>query len=288
MAKGAKGERRVNRNEQQVVKSLGAALPVQGLREQVTALEAAMALVLGDPLKKPVHKVRTATRRVEAQLELLGMLKGEDWAVRTALRQSGKVRKLLGEVRQAAGKVRDLDVQSEMVKKAVVGGKVRELHEEADELVKYLEGRRDKAAAALVEELKGHALKLGPKLEKLMELLKPAEGLLVADARLAELTRGWYEAGLEDEASDELLHAIRKRAKLARYIAEGGGEVAARLAATFEELQASGGGWHDALTLRMLAKKRLGKKSALVGMFREREGQALAIYRLRLGRGAAE
>lgn len=268
-----------------------AALPVQSLREQVTGLEAAIALVLGDALKKPVHKVRTATRRVEAQLALLGMLKGDDAAVRTAVRQSVKVRKLLGEVRQAAGKVRDLDVQMEMVKKAGVGKKSPELRQETAELVKYLEGRREKAAKELGKDLAGHALKLGPKLEELMQALEPAEGLRVADGRLVELTRGWYETGVKaagKEDSDELLHGIRKRAKLARYIAEGGGVEATALAAQFEEVQEWGGRWHDAMTLRMLAKKRLGKKSELVGLFGEREGQALAAYKQTLGRGAAE
>lgn len=281
MAKDAK-------SESQLVKSKGAALPVQGLRAQITTLEAAIAVVLGDPLKKSVHMVRTSTRRVEAQLELLGMLKGEDAAVRSTLRQSAKVRKLLGEVRQAAGRVRDLDVQIAIVKKAGAGEKASELQDETAELVKYLKGRREKAADALVKELEGRALKLGPKLEELMKALEPAEGLRVADGRLVELTRGWYAAGVEGKDSDERLHGIRKRAKLARYIAEGGGEAAAALAATFEELQASGGKWHDALTLRMLAKKRLGKKAALVKMLLEREGQALTAYKLRLGRGTSE
>lgn len=261
------------------------ARPVEGLRQQVTALEAAMALVMGDPLKKPVHRLRTTTRRIEAQLELLGMLRGEDAGIRAALRESAKVRKLLGEVRQAAGKVRDLDVQTEMVKKAVAGESLKGLLDEAAGLEEFLDGRRRKAADALVKKLEGHALELGPKLEVMMKLLEPAQEMEVADTRLVELTRGWYERGVKaagKEDSEERLHGIRKRAKLARYIAEGGGEVAAKTGAEFEELQEIGGKWHDALTLRQLAKKRLGKKAGLTEMFAVREGRALAAYKRKL------
>src|ERR1700743_3409491 len=48
--------------------------PVETLREHATALEAAMTVVLPDPRKPAVHKVRAMVRRLEAQVELLAQL----------------------------------------------------------------------------------------------------------------------------------------------------------------------------------------------------------------------
>jgi len=50
--------------------------PVQKLREAVASLEASVLLCLVRPGKVAVHRLRTSTRRVEAQLELLSMLPG--------------------------------------------------------------------------------------------------------------------------------------------------------------------------------------------------------------------
>lgn len=263
------------------VKDRTHAEPVRELRKQVTELEAALALVTAGARKKPVHTVRTATRRIEAQLELLGMLAGENSAVKSGLGESAKVRKLLGAVRKAAGKVRDLDVQEEMVRRAVAKDAAGGLKDEAVELGEHLKSRRTRAVKVLLTTLKGHVRRLAPRLEEMMQLLEPAADLTVADASLVELTKSWYEAGVKaagEGDTAERLHRIRKRAKLARYIAEGDGDSAAAVAAKLEDLQQSGGRWHDAMTLRSLAKRRLGKKAALVELFHEREKHALAEY----------
>ena len=82
------------------------AYPVQVLREHIIALEAALSVCLAEPAHKPVHRLRTETRRVEAQLTLLGLLPGmpEHEEHATALRKE------LRRLRRAAGEVRDMDV----------------------------------------------------------------------------------------------------------------------------------------------------------------------------------
>jgi hypothetical protein len=49
------------------------ATPVGKLREQAKRLEAALSVGVSTPTVKAVHELRAATRRVEAQLELLSM-----------------------------------------------------------------------------------------------------------------------------------------------------------------------------------------------------------------------
>ncbi len=84
--------------------------PVRTLREHVTALEAAMMVCLADPRPRAVHRLRTMTRRIEGQLALLAMLPA------SLCKQSAKkLRRILKKFRRAAGEVRDLDVQVDLI-----------------------------------------------------------------------------------------------------------------------------------------------------------------------------
>lgn len=85
--------------------------PVQVLREHATTLEAALSVCLADPAHKPVHRLRTETRRVEAQLLLLAQLP----EVPEHRDESAALRKQLKKLRRAAGEVRDLDVQRKLL-----------------------------------------------------------------------------------------------------------------------------------------------------------------------------
>jgi CHAD domain-containing protein len=259
-----------------------AAYPVQSLREQCTALEAAIGLVLAKPRKEPVHRVRTSTRRIEALLELLSTLKSEVRELAGLSKSVSKVKKLLAAVRKAAGRVRDFDVQRAMIKNSVggagAGGRARG---EAKHLRAHLKHLRAEEAEALIAELEGHARKLGPKLEKLLASLEPAQDMAIAPAHLTFLIRTWYAARtLDAGTSDEALHEIRKSAKLARYMAESAGAVA--LAAEFEETQQLGGTWHDTLILSQLASDHLGKKSKVYRIVREQEKDALDEFQQHL------
>jgi len=262
---------------------ISAAYPVHSLREQCTALEAAIGLVLVKPRKQSVHLVRTSTRRIEALLELLGAIEPKVPSLAGFGKSALKVRKLLAAVRKAAGKVRDFDVQRSMIKDAVSEGAKGRARGEAKHLRAHLKSLRSEEAAALIEELEGHARKLGPKLEKLLGRLEPAKDLAITRVRVTGLIRAWYAeqtAAEGSETSDESLHEVRKAAKLARYMAESAGVVG--LAAEFEETQQLGGRWHDNLILSQLASDHLGKKSRIYRLVKTQETGALGEYRQHL------
>lgn len=85
--------------------------PVPVLRERITALEASVTVCLADPDHKPVHKLRTETRRVEAVLLLLDLVS----SLPEHRRESASMFRALKKLRRAAGTVRDLDVHRKML-----------------------------------------------------------------------------------------------------------------------------------------------------------------------------
>ena len=216
-----------------------------------------------------------------------------------AAARAGKVRKLLAEVRRDAGRVRDCDVQLELVEEAVGSGagdglQVEGLQGEGDglqgegtKLRAWLKRKRASAAGTLLKDLHGHALQLAPRMEALIRALEPAAQESVSRERLLTVTRQWHAGrtrGLAGKRGEQALHDRRKAAKVARYLLEaaGPGGGLRKAAAMFEAVQESGGAWHDNLVLRRLAGKRLGKKSLLAVLFGEREEAALIVFRQHL------
>ncbi len=193
--------------------SSSVALPVQVLREHITALEAAITVCLADPGHKPVHKLRTETRRVEALLLLLALVPG----LPEHRKQASALLRALAKLRRAAGEVRDLDVHRKMLeefaetedglahkepssngtrppkaksaaKAAPATTKARAKHTEdreqssaahlsdaATDLRKQMARDRDKAATALQDLLKERQKKTARAAEKLLEVLEPAQ-----------------------------------------------------------------------------------------------------------------
>ena len=246
--------------------------PVQTLREHVTALEAAITLALADPKKEPVHRLRTSTRRIEAQLELLTLLP----SLPDHAKPAKKARKLLKKLRRAAGSVRDLDVQRDLLKQHATSAKLRK---DAASLRRTLKHQRSAEAASLTKLLKAEQRKLAPALEHLLDALKPAQDLSLSPTELSGLTLNWYRhntPAARPDSDPDHLHTIRKSAKLARYIAESG---AGELAATFESLQQAGGAWHDFLTLTEITSQHLGRKSPLAETFTRQCNTALNHYK---------
>ena len=254
--------------------------PIQTLREQVTALEAAITLCLANPKPKPVHLLRTTTRRIEAQLTLLSLLRG----LPPHRKPAKKSRRLIRELRRAAGQVRDLDVQIGLIKEKTSAS----TQKESRQLRKPLKRQRTQTETDLIKLLNNHQTKLTLALESLLKTLTPAERLTLTTTQLTTLTRDWFTRKLPTKPNPDdpdQLHAIRKTAKLARYIAEtapNSARSAHKLAATFESLQQSGGNWHDWLILTNLAHNHLGNSSALAQTFRRHCQTALSTYRTHL------
>ena len=266
--------------------------PIQILREGIQNLEAAILICLGKPGKKAVHTLRTSTRRIEAQLQLLAMLPN----LPRHQKQARKAARLLRKLRRTAGKVRDLDVQQALIGDEAAGKKqgprpTPEVRKEANNLRLTLKRKREEAAENLHELLQKHRTEFPLVFEKLLDALEPAESLSLTEAHLTALVREWYAQHTPASAPENpaQLHDIRKRAKLARYLAESAPESAAsahRLAARFEALQQAGGEWHDWLLLHQLSASELGKSAKLPRRFSVRADSSLRAYKRRLTKHA--
>lgn len=266
------------------------ALPLEVLRDQATAVEASMLECLARPTKRSVHKLRTSTRRIQAQLELLAIL--PELPPHSKPRQ--KLLQFLKKLRRAAGAVRDLDVQCDLlagIESRKGGPQSDDIRKEARELRRQLKRDREKHAEALLEVLKQERADLPIVFRQLNDALKPARSLSVSDAELTALVLTWYRrrspAAAPRRDDVDQLHHIRKQAKLARYLAESAPDSAPkahRLAVKFEALQEAGGEWHDWLLFAELARKQLGDSALLPQRFDARAEKALRTFERRIAK----
>jgi CHAD domain-containing protein len=258
-----------------------AAYPIRTLHELVATLEAAITAALRNPNPKAVHRLRTTTRRIEAQLELLALLP----TLPPQAKPARKARKLLRKLRRAAGRVRDFDVHYDLTQTTSPS-----LAAEARRLRELLNRRRGEEVERLLHLLHKHQPKLTHTLETLLAALAPAEALALPVANVARLTLHWYARNSPATAKQDSrqLHDIRKAAKLARYIAESALPATKaptpvqRLARAFESLQQSGGNWHDHATLRIIARRELGPSSPLTQSFSQHCEKSLLDYQRHL------
>jgi CHAD domain-containing protein len=237
--------------------------PVTAFLRQSLALKAAIVDCLEEPSIKPIHRLRSSTRRLEATLELLDL--STDVKVR---RKSKPLRKALREIRRGAGAVRDLDVHRDLLK-------AYKKNKDTDKLNRELVSAREKAAHQLTAELRKDQKQLNVELNKLETLLKPVLDLDLNSTKLIRLTRKWFASTIShlDPQQDDQLHSIRKAGKTARYIAEtgaGDSKAVARLATRFERVQNTLGAWHDCLLLLDEAQKSLPERSPTTEQLQEK------------------
>ena len=280
--------------------STQSAKPLEVLRQQITTLEAAITLALGDPTGKSVHLLRTSSRRIEAQLALLNLL-ARDSTTRPFRKSARRLRQL----RRAASQVRDLDVATRLLEDpaalqtansrqgaeedlAFTASLHRHLVRDANALRKSLRHQRSAAANLLVAHLHHHGPALARSLEASLKSLAISEetsSLSISPARLAALTEDWVRRELpaepDPDPTPKTLHGIRKVAKLARYMAEST-PATVPLARTFEKLQETGGTWHDYLYIRGLARKELGKHSPLTQLLSRLTASSLIKFQAQL------
>ena len=210
-------------------------------------LNHALSDAASDPKKKVVHNLRTSTRRIETLIQ--------------HRLPSGSEKKLTGELkkmRQAAGAVRDVDVQNKLV-----------------DSFESTESTRGRAfVRAKLDLMRARSEK------KLIKLLSPAE-LQDLERLLSQCERKLGRAQHSDSnRRDELgaaleqyagllcqfeplgrnnIHEFRKSCKHARYLAELGPDSAKKKAVVdaFKQIQDAIGDWHDVLTLIDVAKAAL-------------------------------
>jgi CHAD domain-containing protein len=239
--------------------------PVADLRKQHTALRAALEACLAKPRPNPVHNLRTTTRRLQAQLVLIPLLPDSP----KITRQSRRVLKAAKSIRQAAGKVRDLDVHADQL---------AELPQTADNkaLAKSLAQKRDLQAVKLQRILHKRQPKLLATLDDLETALRPARNLALSPIQASRLARRWFADATStlNPTDPAQLHKLRKAAKLARYIAEAAaGPTPSPTARHFNQIQQCAGEWHDWLTLTDFAHKHLDPSNPLLATLTQRRNR---------------
>src|ERR1700744_6207928 len=194
-----------------------AATPVEQLREQAPRLEAALSVGVATPTTKAVHELRSSTRRVEAQLELLATVKG----LPPYRRAAQKVQRRLEKLRRIAGRVRDCDVQDKLLKDEdhTMSSAIEapsDLTRTQEKFRKRITKNRARGERKLVAAIEQQLPKLARDTEELLKGLKPAKDLKVPVDDLLEGIESKMDRMLRSrERGEEHLHDLRKAAKRA-------------------------------------------------------------------------
>ena len=268
-----------------------------------------MAVCLANPGKKPVHKLRSSTRRIEALLGLLAHVPG----LPPHKKEDAKLRRELRKLRRAAGAVRDLDVHEDLLgpflhprSRTEEGA---ELRADAEQMRADQERRRIELAEALQKLLKAREADIAGALEALVKALKPAEDLQLNASQVVEAAQFEYcravkrlrlgrklaQMNAEPPAekhkrkaqplSEDDLHDVRKHAKRVRYMLESAVQArrASTLAKEYEALQESGGHWHDFVELASESRQVLGRKHPLTAVLKQRRRKHHGTFLSALG-----
>lgn len=203
-----------------------------------------------------VHRFRTYSRRVEVLLGELGSeLSGNE----------KKLLKLLAKLRKKAGKVRDLDVQTELLRNL----KSPQAAGHKAQLQRFLSGERVKREKKLVKAFDRQTIselrKRLKRAEKDIEISEKLEPVAIAHSLVNQVQA-------DGPMTEEVLHQYRIAGKRARYVAELGGasSEAQVLGAQLKTMQDGIGDWHDWLQLTAHAEKLFGgvQDSSLVAQLR--------------------
>jgi len=253
--------------------------PIKRFLEQSIPLKAAFASCYAKPSPGAVHRLRTNIRRIEAQLELLDLLQD----LPTHHREFGKLRRELKQVRRSAGKVRDLDIQKELT----MMHSASMTPTDARQLRHWMKRHRDNETAALHNMLRRVRAKVYLTLDCLCETLHPLEHISLPATQLVALAWAWFVRHRRPSDTIEHLHATRKAAKLARYMAETARDsaTATKIAKRLEAIQRAGGLWHDWTQVVEIAVDKLGKRHPLVESCKGQCDLSLRVYRRKIGSG---
>ncbi len=212
-----------------------------------------------DPPPKEVHRLRTATRRVEAILSVLAQNESKE---------SRRVLQSIDLIRKAAGGVRDMDVligHARKLTRYAAGDSLARLIEQlqiarqqnAIGLRRALSRARDKAR----EDLKEYSLRI-------RSALKHANGAVSANGSPAETGAGIHSAAstIVREMNDwppldaENIHAFRLKVKTLRYTLQLSADANSGLADVLGDVQRRIGDWHDWQQLNEIAREILNPR----------------------------
>ncbi|MBB6143794.1 CHAD domain-containing protein [Silvibacterium bohemicum] len=284
--------------------------PMNTFPDRVAALNGAISTCTAKPTVVAVQGLRKAVRQVEAQLTLLDLIR-DRLPHRAA--QSREAWLLLKKVRGAAGTVRDLDVQGDLIHKdtsiksnARLGSQNDNKRGETKHLHRQLAKRREAKALRLVRVLAQNGHSLAVALQSLQQALEEVKEPIISVTELASRIGNWFGANtihlpqriaarrthaeLESRAGRERaisllemheLHNLRKTAKLCRYLVQVlpiSSKTTQKLIKQLRAIQKTGGKWHDWFLLAEIATRHEGKKSSLTERYVQLRDNARINY----------
>jgi CHAD domain-containing protein len=223
-------------------------------------LSAAVSKVLDDAKPKSVHRLRTTVRRIESLVSYANPDIGK---------KEERTLEKMAELRKRAGKVRDFDVQADLLENLGNGSAAKDRKTLAD----LLEKKRDQKAKRLVSALKKlHEAKFFSRLHRIAEQASQSDDknrpLAPLEEARAQLSKMANDFGSGETLKPSRLHEARVTLKRIRYLAELAEESAAQkdFIRRLKSTQDAIGDWHDWLELTERAEKRFSDRanSALV------------------------
>jgi CHAD domain-containing protein len=224
-------------------------------------LSAAFAKVLDKPKRKSVHKLRTTIRRIESLIS---------YANPDIRKKEERSLEKMADLRKRAGKVRDLDVQANLIGTLGNGSAAKD----RKTLTELLEKKRDRQAKRLESAIKKlDDAKFFDRLNQIAEQAgelrdgknRPLAPLEEAKTQLAQMAS---DLGSGQTMKPSRLHDARVSLKRIRYMAELAEDSAAQKDFTrkLKSVQDAIGDWHDWQELTAKAEKRFSERthSALV------------------------
>jgi CHAD domain-containing protein len=214
-------------------------------------LSTAVAKLKGDASVKVVHRLRTTTRRMESLIEYLHP--------KLTRKQSDAMQEL-GALRKRAGKVRDLDIQMDLLKQGIGNGSATV---DRRSLTQALQEKRSRQADRLVAAArKIERSRLFTHLQKIeaQAMMQPdsfgdaSTPLRQAETQLTELAAEFVGHA---RLKPRLLHSLRMRMKFIRYQAELAAESdeQKQFVERMKSVQDILGEWHDWQALCVVAEK---------------------------------
>jgi CHAD domain-containing protein len=220
-----------------------------------SALSSSIAKVAKEISPKSVHRLRTTIRKAESLV---------NYASPDLGRKQEKAMKALAGLRKRAGKVRDLDIQMDLLG-AIGNGSTAH---DRKVLLEFMTDKRAKQAerlGSLVGKVQG--TKLFSHLDRLAERIKesavslesPEAPLTRAETQLSALAG---EFGRQRNAKADLLHQVRIQMKMIRYLAALGEDSTEqqRFLEELKSVQDALGAWHDWEELSKTVEKHFGDR----------------------------
>ena len=233
--------------------------PPTQLGEHISTLRQALRDVQHHPAPDPVHDLRSTIRRIEAVLQ-------------SEPEHSERFLETTKPIRKASGLLRDLDIQIDLLTQlAETPRLLAAILHEVQQLTRHLQKERDPQATKLQRKLDKHHAELRDLLDS-MSTLEPAP--VDQPGRLARILFSESTAAL-DPRDPLQLHAIRKAARISRYLAETGPSGPKSVAARhFHHIHQVMGTWHDWLTLNETARDHLAPDSLLLPLLAHNQNSA--------------